>query len=179
MHVVRSHPCHGTFLRQPALPDCQQDKTKAWLETQTDRLLPCPYFLITFTVPAALRAWIRSHQRIAYAALFEASSEAIKTLAADPKYVGAAGCGFFGVLHTWGRTLEYHPHVHYVVPGGGLSADGQAVVAVACPFLRARACSVDSLSRKFRDALDHAGVLAQVDPAVWRQDWVVNSTGRR
>ena len=71
-------------------PSCQQDKTKAWLEAQTDRLLPCPYFLLTFTVPAALRGWIRGHQRIAYAALFEASSEAIKTLVADPKYVGAA-----------------------------------------------------------------------------------------
>src|SRR5271166_5250444 len=67
-------------------PSCQQDKTKAWLEIQTDRLLPCPYFLLTFTVPAALRRWIRSHQRIAYAALFEASSKAIKALAADPKY---------------------------------------------------------------------------------------------
>jgi hypothetical protein len=61
-------------------PSCQQDKTKAWLEAQTDRLLPCPYFLVTFTVPAALRGWIRGHQRIAYAALFEASGEAIKTL---------------------------------------------------------------------------------------------------
>src|SRR4051794_25087894 len=105
-------------------PTCQQDKTKAWLEAQTDRLLPCPYFLLTFTVPAGLRDVMRRHQRIAYAALFEASSGAIKALAANPKYVGTTRCGFFGVLHTWGRTLEYHPHVHYVVPGGGLSPDG-------------------------------------------------------
>jgi hypothetical protein len=66
-------------------PTCQQDKTKAWLENQTDRLLPCPYFLLTFTVPAGLRDLVRSHQRIAYAALFEASSAAIKTLARNPK----------------------------------------------------------------------------------------------
>ena len=116
-------------------PSCQHDKTKAWLETQSDRLLSCPYFLLTFTVPAALRAWIRSHQRIAYAALFEASSEAIKTLAADPKFIGAAQCGFFGVLHTWGRTLEYHPHVHYVVPGGGISADGSQWLSSHAQFL--------------------------------------------
>ena len=119
--------------------------------------------------------WIRGHQRIAYAALFEASSEAIKTLVADPKYVGAAKTGFFGVLHTWGRTLEYHPHVHYVVPGGGLSADGTQWLPSHAHFL----VPVHALSilfrAKFRDALDRAGVLAQVDPAVWRQDWVVHS----
>src|SRR5258707_7239585 len=69
-------------------PTCQQDKAKAWLEDQIDRLLPCPYFLLTFTVPAGLRAVVRRHQRIAYAAMFEASAPAIKALAADPKHVG-------------------------------------------------------------------------------------------
>src|SRR6516164_8732149 len=124
-------------------PGCQQDKTKAWLEAQTDRLLPCPYFLVTFTVPAALRGWIRGHQRIAYAAMFEASSAAIKTLMADPKYVGTTKAGFFGVLHTWGRTLEYHPHVHYVVPGGGLGADGTRWLPSRADFLvPAKALSV-------------------------------------
>jgi hypothetical protein len=91
-------------------PTCQQDKTRAWLETQTDRLLPCPYFLLTFTAPAALCEVMRSHQRVAYAAHFDASSQAIKDVAADPKHIGAARCGLFGVLHIWGRTLEYHPH---------------------------------------------------------------------
>jgi hypothetical protein len=156
-------------------PTCQQDKTRAWLETQIDRLLPCPYFLLTFTVPAALRAWVRSHQRIAYAALFEASSDAIKTLAADPKYVGAARCGFFGVLHTWGRTLDYHPHVHYVVPGGGLSADdGEWLPSRAHFFVAVRPLSV-LFRAKFHAALARAGVLEQIDPTVWHQDWVVHS----
>jgi hypothetical protein len=156
-------------------PTCQQDKTRAWLETQTDRLLPCPYFLLTFTVPAALRDVIRRHQRVAYAALFDASSEAIKDVAADPKHVGAARCGFFGVLHTWGRTLEYHPHVHYVVPGGGLSADGKKwLPSHSHFFVPVRVLSV-LFRAKFRDALNQAGMLAQVDPSVWRQDWVVHS----
>jgi hypothetical protein len=156
-------------------PTCQQDKTRAWLETQTDRLLPCPYFLMTFTVPAALRAWIRSHQRVAYAVLFESSSEAIKTLAADPKYVGATQPGFFGVLHTWGRTLDYHPHVHYVVPGGGISADGRTWLSSRSQFFVAvRPLSI-LFRAKFRDALSRAGLLTEVDPAVWRQDWVVHS----
>jgi hypothetical protein len=156
-------------------PTCQQDKTKAWLETQTDRLLPCPYFLLTFTVPEALRAWMRSHQRIAYAALFEASSEAIRKLATDPRHIGATQCGFFGVLHTWGRTLDYHPHVHYVVPGGGLDADGtQWLPSRADFFLPVRPLSI-LFRAKFRAALTKAGVLAEVDPTVWRQDWVVHS----
>jgi Putative transposase/Transposase zinc-binding domain len=156
-------------------PTCQQDKTKAWLEKQTARLLPCPYFLITFTIPAGLREFMRRHQRIAYPALFDASSAAIKKLAADPKYVGAKQCGFFGVLHTWGRTLDYHPHVHYVVPGGGISEDGsQWLPSRADFFVPVRALSV-LFRAKFRDALARAGVLSEVDPAVWRQDWVVHS----
>jgi len=107
-------------------PSCQQEKTRAWLENPLDRLLPCPYFLVTFTLPAELRALARAHQRVVYAALFEASSAALRALAAEPKFVGTDRLGFFGVLHTWGRTLDYHPHVHYVVPGGGLSADGSS-----------------------------------------------------
>jgi hypothetical protein len=156
-------------------PTCQQDKAKAWLEAQIDRLLPCPYFLLTFTVPAALRDWVRSHQRIAYAALFEASSAAIKALVSNPKYVGSSRCGFFGVLHTWGRTLEYHPHVHYVVPGGAISEDGsQWLPSRPDFFVPVRALSI-LFRGKFRAALGRAGLLSEVDPSVWRQDWVVHS----
>jgi hypothetical protein len=156
-------------------PSCQQDKTKAWLEKQTARLLPCPYFLITFTIPAGLRDLVRRHQRIAYPALFDASSAAIKTLAADRRYVGTTQCGFFGVLHTWGRMLDYHPHVHYVVPGGGVSEDRtQWLPSRADFFVPVRALSV-LFRAKFRDALARAGLLSEVDPAVWRQNWVVHS----
>jgi hypothetical protein len=156
-------------------PTCQRDKTKAWLENQLDRLLPCPYFLATFTVPAGLRTFVRRNQRVAYAAMFEASSAAIKALAADPKYVGTTRCGFFGVLHTWGRSLEYHPHIHYVVPGGGVSNDGSRwLPSRADFFVPVKALSV-LFRAKFRDALGRAGLLAGVDPAVWRQDWVVHS----
>jgi len=156
-------------------PTCQQGKTKAWLEKQTARLLPCPYFLLTFTLPAKLRRFVRAHQRACYAALFEASSRAIKILAADPKYVGTNSPGFFGVLHTWGRTLEYHPHVHYVVPGGGLSGDRAHWLPSRADFF----VPVHALSKifraKFHARMKHAGLLEQIDPAVWRQDWVVHS----
>jgi hypothetical protein len=156
-------------------PTCQQDKTKAWLETQTDRLLPCPYFLITFTLPAELRAVARSHQRVTYAALFEASSAALRLLAADPKFVGTDRTGFFGVLHTWGRTLEYHPHVHYVVPGGGLSADGSRWLPSRADFFVPVKALSPIFRAKFRDALNREGLRNQVDPAVWHRDWVVDA----
>src|SRR5262249_44168104 len=156
-------------------PTCQQEKTRAWLENQLDRLLPCPSFLVTFTLPAELRALARAHQRVVYAALFEASSAALRALAADPKFVGTDRLGFFGVLHTWGRTLDYHPHVHYVVPGGGLSADGSCRLPSRADFL----APVQALSivfrAKFRDILKREGLLNQADPAVWCRDWVVHS----
>jgi hypothetical protein len=156
-------------------PTCQQDKTRVWLEKQTARLLPCPYFLLTFTLPAELRSFVRSHQRVCYAALFEASSQAIAKLAADPKYVGAKAPGFFGVLHTWGRTLEYHPHVHYVVPGGGISADGATWLPSRTDFfVPVKALSI-IFRAKFRDAMLKEGLLSKIDPAVWRMDWVVHS----
>jgi hypothetical protein len=156
-------------------PTCQQDKTRTWLQTQTDRLLPCPYFLITFTLPAELRELARSHQRAVYAALFEASSQALRTLATDPRFVGTDRIGFFGVLHTWGRTLEYHPHVHYVVPGGGISADGsQWLPSRVDFFMPVKALSI-LFRAKFRDALKREGLLNQADPAVWTRDWVVHS----
>jgi hypothetical protein len=156
-------------------PTCQRDKARIWLERQLGQLLPCPYFLVTFTLPAELRALALGHQRVVYAALFEASGEALRALAADPKFVGTDRLGFFGVLHTWGRTLDYHPHVHYVVPGGGVSADGARWLPSRPNFL----VPVEALSvvfrAKFRDLLDDKGLLDRVDPAVWRRDWVVHS----
>jgi hypothetical protein len=138
-------------------PSCQRDKAEAWLEDRTDRLLPCPYFLVTFALPAELRDVARAHQRAVYAALFQASSEALRALAADPKYVGTDRLGFFGVLHTWGRTLEYHPHVHYVVPGGGLGADGTRWLPSRAEFLvPVKALSI-LFRAKFRDILGRVG----------------------
>ena len=156
-------------------PTCQRDKAEAWLAHQTERLLPCPYFLVTFTLPAGLRDVARSHQRVVYSALFEASSAALRALAADPKYVGTDRLGFFGVLHTWGRTLEYHPHVHYVVPGGGLSADGTRWLPSRADFLVPVKALSPIFRGKFRDLLRDAGLLDQVAPSVWQHDWVVHS----
>jgi hypothetical protein len=155
-------------------PTCQRDKAEAWLAKQIDRLLPCPYFLVTFTLPAELREVARGHQRAVYGALFRASSEALRGLMADPKFIGTDRPGFFGVLHTWGRALEYHPHVHYVVPGGGIGGDGERWLPSRADFL----VPVKPLSivfrAKFRDRLRDEGLLGQVDPSAWDRDWVVH-----
>jgi hypothetical protein len=81
--------------------------------------------MITFTLPEGLRALARSHPKLVYNLLFQASAAALQELAADPRFVGGQ-IGFLGVLQTWTRDLLYHPHTHYLVPGGGLSADGQS-----------------------------------------------------
>ncbi len=97
-------------------PTCQGAKAKAWLIEQQARLLPCAYFMLTFTVPAEFRAFMRSHPRECYQAIFQAAYQSLLQLARDPKYIGSDRLGMTGVLHTWGRDLNYHPHVHFIVP---------------------------------------------------------------
>ena len=130
--------------------------------------------MLTFTVPAALRGFLSCHQRLGYGALFEASSQSIKTLVRDSRFVGGDEAGFFGVLHTWGRQLQYHPHIHYVVPGGALSSeDGVWHAASSGFFLPVHALS-KIFRAKFRDRMDRAGLLAQIPAEVWHQDWNVH-----
>jgi Putative transposase/Transposase zinc-binding domain len=155
-------------------PGCQQHKAYAWLARQLERQLPTHYFMLTFTVPEPLRPFIRRHQRIAYGALFDTSASSIKKLAADPKRLGADTPGFFGVLHTWGRCLQYHPHIHYVVPGGAFDSQTRYWHASSTAFfLPVRALSIIFRS-KFRDAMAEAGLLQEIPAHVWRIDWNVN-----
>jgi len=155
-------------------PTCQNHKTRQWLERQLDRELPGHHFMITFTVPEQLRRFIRSHQRIAYTALFAASSAALKKLSADEKFVGGDCPGFFGVLHTWGRQLEYHPHLHYIVPGGAFDKESGNWHSSRIDFY----VPVPALSKifraKFRDEMKKSGLFDQINPIVWSMDWNVN-----
>ena len=153
-------------------PKCQNDQANEWLEAQQSLLLPVAHFLVTFTLPAELRALARSNQKTIYNLLFRASAAALLQLAQDPRFVGAR-LGMVGVLHTWTRQLLYHPHVHYIVTGGGLTADGRwrssrpdflVPVKALSPIFRA----------KFRDSLKMTQLFAQVEPRVWRKDWVVH-----
>jgi hypothetical protein len=154
-------------------PKCQHEAGQQWLEQQQALLLPCPYFLLTFTLPEGLREVARSHQKLVYGLLFRASAAATQQLAQDPRFVGGT-LGMVGVLHTWTRALIYHPHVHYVVPGGGLAPDGSAWRPAREDFLLpVRALSV-IFRAKFRDALRQTELFAQVPAEVWTQDWVVH-----
>jgi len=154
-------------------PKCQHEQTQAWLEVQQELLLPVPYFLLTFTLPAELRELAGSNQKRMYALLFQASAQAAQKLAQDPRYVGGQ-IGLVGVLHTWTRNLIYHPHVHYLAPGGGLSADGQAWLPTHNHFF----LPVRALSKLFRaafqDTLQKTSLYDQIPQKVWRKEWVVH-----
>ena len=112
------HSCHHR-----ACPQCGQAEAAEWIEHRKLKLLPVPYYLITFTVPEGLRAWLRSHQRLGYGLLLKESAATLQDVASRKKYLGAQ-LGHLSVLHTWGRQLQFHPHVHCVVPAGGLRPDG-------------------------------------------------------
>jgi hypothetical protein len=154
-------------------PKCQNAAGQAWLEQQQALLLPVPYFLLTFTLPEELREVARSHQKLVYSLLFRTSAAATQQLAQDARFVGGT-LGMVGVLHTWTRALIYHPHVHYVVPGGGLAADGTTWRPAREDFLLpVRALSV-LFRAKFRDALRQTELFSEVPADVWTQDWVVH-----
>ena len=156
-------------------PLCQYQKSQIWLEKQKAHQLPGPYFMITFTVPEELRMFIRSHQELGYSALFKASSQALKILAKDQKFIGTDQPGFTGVLHTWGRQLTFHPHIHYIVPGGGLSSDKSGWLPSSPGFY----VPVKALSRifkaKLKKEMEKAKLLDSIDPLVWKVALNVNS----
>ena len=104
-------------------PKCQSLARAKWLEHRQAELLDCEYFHVVFTLPEQIAAIAHQNKRVVYGLLFRAAAETLRTIAADPKHLGAQ-IGFFAVLHTWGQTLVHHPHLHCVVLGGGLSPDG-------------------------------------------------------
>ena len=153
---------------------CQHQKSKHWLNRQLERQMPGHHFMITFTVPQQLRPVFRTLQQKAYSAFFEASSQTLKKIAADPRFVGGDLPGFFGVLHTWGRQLQYHPHIHYVVVGGALSkSDGRWHSSGIEYFAPVKAMSV-IFRAKLKDAFYQMGLCSAVDPAVWKLSFNVN-----
>ena len=126
-------------------PTCQATAAARWLEARAAELLPVPYFHIVFTLPNALDPIALANQRVVYDLLLRSAAETLLEVAADPKLLGAR-TGVLAVLHTWGQNLQFHPHVHCVVPGGGLSPDGTSWIASANNFF----LPVRVLSRVFR-----------------------------
>jgi len=141
-------------------PKCGNDQAEKWLEEQKELMLPVVYFLVTFTLPEELRRVARSNQKTVYSILFRASSEALQKLAWDERFVGGR-VAMVGVLHTWTRALIYHPHVHYIVTGGGLSEKGE----IARRFPGSSARAVGDLSRKVPRPAEEDGVVRSGGPS--------------
>lgn len=168
----RYHSCNDRHC-----PQCGQADADDWFKRQQARLLlPTPYFLVTFTVPEALRLFIRSHQQIALDLLFGCSAQALQDLAANPRLLGAQ-LGMLGVLHTWSRTLLFHPHIHYLIPGGGLSPDGRQWMAARPKFLLPVKVLGAHLRTLFKTRLqkEHPEFFAKVPAKVWKRHWNVDS----
>ena len=160
-------------------PNCQKEQTYAWLEKQTSRLLPVHHFLVTFTVPEELRSVLRSSQADGYRALFDAASGAIRDVGSVTKSLAGCQLGFFGVLHTWGRDpTVYHPHVHFVVPGGGVKVDeeGRPISWQATPenFLFHHGTLARVYKAKLLDKLRDCGLVDQASPSSWKGKYVVD-----
>jgi hypothetical protein len=136
-------------------PKCQSLAKARWLQARLDDLLPVEYFHVVFTLPEQLAAVALQNKRVVYNLLFSAASETLRTIAADPRHLGA-DIGFLAVLHTWDQTLRHHPHLHCVVPGGGLSVDGEGWRSCRSGFF----LPVNVLARLFRrlflEGLEHA-----------------------
>ena len=156
-------------------PNCQKEKTYLWLARQTEKLLPVQHFVVTFTVPQKLRPLLRAHQKDGYDAIFTAGSQTIRTLLKNPRNLGSDKVGFFGTLHTWGRDINtYHPHVHFVVPGGGVSTDGKQWLQVRRDQLFHPLPAKMLYKKLFVAAIRKAGLYDQLPDGVLKKDWLVN-----
>ena len=194
-HVTRCGDCGHTAIsynscRNRHCTKCQGAQARDWLEARAADLLPVEYFHVVFTLPAPVAAIAFQNKAVVYALLFEAAAETLKTIAADPKHLGAE-IGATMVLHTWGQTLTHHPHVHCIVPGGGPSPDGKRWIACRPGFF----LPVRVLSRLYRRlfleklaaahrvgklqffndlaSLAHAKAFAAHLAPVRRTDWIV------
>jgi hypothetical protein len=149
-HVARCEKCAHTQIsynscRNRHCPKCQGAAAKDWLAAREADLLPVPYYHVVFTLPAAIADIAYQNKAVIYDILFKASAETLTTIAADPKHLGAR-IGITSVLHTWGSAMTHHPHVHMIVPGGGISLDDKRWVSCRSGFF----LPVRVLSRLFR-----------------------------
>ena len=149
-HVERCEDCAHTRIaynscRNRHCPKCQWSAAAEWLAAREAELLPVPYFHVVFTLPAEIGAIAYQNKTKVYGLLFKAAADTLTTIAADPKHLGA-DIGFITVLHTWGQNLDHHPHVHCIVPAGGISPDGKQWIRCRPNFF----LPVRVLSRLFR-----------------------------
>jgi hypothetical protein len=164
---------HGC--RNLACPACHAPQTQQWLLERQAELLPCPYFHLTTTVPQGLRDLFRSNQKTLYALLMSLTAQCVMDVAGNRRHLGAMP-GILAVLHTWTGTLYYHPHVHCLVTGGGVSPDGRHWIATRPGFFLPVRILSRHLRQLFQQTLQtrHPQLFALVPAQVWQQEWVVN-----
>jgi hypothetical protein len=175
-HVYRCDHCarvefayHSCANR--ACPKCRQEQTDQWLENRRAELLPVNYFHAIFTIPHVLNDLVRSNQLVFYDILIKAAAQTLLQLGEDPKFVGGK-IGLLAVLHTWGQTLWYHPHVHFLVTGGGVSDDGYWIDARQ-GFLFPENVLSRIFRAKFMDMAKAAFPQIVWPRQLWKHDWVV------
>lgn len=173
-HEQYAYKYHSCMNRH--CPQCRHDQATRWLNNERRRLLKVDYFMVTFTVPKQLRSVFRSNQKLLYGLLFSESWRAMSKLARNPRWLGGL-IGALGVLHTWTKVMIFHPHVHYLVPAGGLKADNSVWVRTQDRFF----LPVTALSRVFRGMLRDAlrqsapALFATIPASIWRKEWVVHA----
>lgn len=164
---------HGC--RNRNCPDCHHSQTQDWLELRRGELLDCPYFHLTATIPEALRSLFRSHQKTLYGLLMSLTARCILDLSGNPKRLGGMP-GILAVLHTWTGKLDYHPHVHCLVTGGGVSPDQKSWIPTRPGFFLPVRVLSRHLRQLFQQTLQkhHPELYAQAPAGVWQQEWVVH-----
>ena len=179
-HIYRCETCsriHFSFhsCGNRHCPKCLNDRTEIWLEKQRGKLLPMTFYhLITFTLPKELRAVTRSNKKQVYGIFFRTSSAALIKLAMDPRFAGGLA-GMAGFLHSWTRDLIYHPHIHYVVPGGGYDKENDRWIPSSNRFFVPVMALSKIFRAKFRDELKKTALYDSVPDEAWKKDWVVHS----
>lgn len=175
-HCTREHYSYHSCGNRHC-PKCHGQHTAQWLEQQQARLLPCAYYLVTFTLPAELRHAALHHPKVVYGLLLGCAAASLQKLLADPKWLGGQA-SLLGVLHTWTRAMLYHPHAHFLVSAGGLSPDGQQWLQPKNPNFLVPVHALSQIFRaKMRDRFRRAGLAALIPAGVWTQHkkWVVHA----
>jgi hypothetical protein len=176
--LYRCDDCSESFwiyhcCRNRACPKCHGKQTQQWLAKRQAELLPCDYYHAVATVPSELRDAFGHHQKLMYGLLMRVSAEAVQELSANKRHLGALP-GILSVLHTWNGELLYHPHVHMLITGGGVSSDGEHWEPVRGKFLVPVQLLSRKIAAKFRDALkkEKPELFATISAGVWRREWV-------
>jgi predicted RNA-binding Zn-ribbon protein involved in translation (DUF1610 family) len=156
-------------------PKCGDDRADNWRDKQLQKLLPVTYFLVTCTLPHTLNPIAHANQKLIYRLLFQTSADALQTLALNPEWLGGQ-IGMVGALHTWDRSMDYHLHVHYVVPAGGIDPNTGEWKEAHPKFLLPGSALSDVFRATFRDALtaEAPELFASAPPQTWQKTWVVH-----